>query len=164
MKKANPNGGGMMLPVQSVPTIPTYPVRAPTVPSQFIPMNPIPLQQVLAPQTQVITYPVDEPPKTTFFEQKVMVLVEVDNNLLSEVGQMKKTMSQMNNELIRLKLSQGQNNNFQRNNVGPYNKNFGQNYNRNFNNNSNNNNARNNNGRGNNFNPPNHKNGFQRQN
>ena len=73
-------------------------------------------------------------------------------------------MSQMNNEMTHLRLSQGQNNKFQRNNVGPYNNNYGQNYNRNFNGNNNNNgnnNAGNNNG-GNNFNPPDHNNGFQR--
>ena len=63
-------------------------------------------------------------------------------------------MSQMNNELTHLRLSQGQTNNFQRNNAGPYNNNYGQNYNRYFsgNNNIGNNNARNNNG-GNNINP-----------
>ena len=76
---------------------------------------------------------------------------------------MKKTMSQMNNELMHLRMSQGQNNNFQKNNVGFYNNNFGQNYNKNFNGNNNNNNARNNSG-GNNFNPPDHNIGFQRQN
>ena len=32
-KQANPNGGGMMLPVQAITTIPTYLVGAPTVPS-----------------------------------------------------------------------------------------------------------------------------------
>ena len=89
--------------------------------------------------------------------------METDNNLISEVGQMKKTMSQMNNELTHLRFSQGQNNNFQRNNVGPYNKNFGQNYNRNFNKNNNNKNVGRNNG-GNNFNPPNRNNGLERKN
>ena len=70
----------------------------------------------------------------------------------------------MNNELTCLRLSQGQNNNFQRNNVGPYNNNFGQKYNRNFNNNNGNNNNAGNNGGGNNFNPPDRNNGFQRKN
>ena len=51
----------------------------------------------------------------------------------------------MNNELMCLRLSQGKNNNFQRNNVGPYNNNFDQNYNRNFNRKNNNNNVGNNN-------------------
>ena len=69
----------------------------------------------------------------------------------------------MKNELTCLRFSKGQNNNFQRNNTCPYNNNFGQNYNRNFNRNNNNNNAGNN-GEGNNFNPLDHKNGFQRQN
>ena len=80
---------------------------------------------------------------------------------------MKNTMSQMNNELMCLRLSQGKNNNFQRNNVGPYKNNNGQNYNWNFSGNNNNNsgkkNARNNNG-GNNFNPLDRNKGFQRQN
>ena len=69
-------------------------------------------------------------------------------------------MSQMNNELTHLRLSWRQNKNFQINNFGPYNNNYGQNYNINFsrNNNNGNNNA------GNNFNPPDHKNGFQRKN
>ena len=89
-----------------------------------------------------------------------MVLVETDNNLISKVGQMKKTMSQMNNELKCLRFLQGQNNNFQRNNTSPYNNNFGQNYNRNI---KNNNNAGNN-GRRNNFNPPDRNNEFQRKN
>ena len=31
-KQANPNGGGMMLLVEVVTTIPTYPIAAPTVP------------------------------------------------------------------------------------------------------------------------------------
>ena len=56
-------------------------------------------------------------------------------------------------------MSQGQNNNFQRNNAPPYNNNFGQGHNRNFNNN----NAGNNNG-GANLNPPDRNNGFPRQN
>ena len=43
-KQANPNGGGMMLLPQAVTTMPTYPVGAPTMPIQFIPMNPVPLQ------------------------------------------------------------------------------------------------------------------------
>ena len=89
--------------------------------------------------------------------------METNNNLISEVGQMKKTMSQMNNELTCLIFSQGQNNNFNRNNVGPYKNNFGQNYNRNFNGNNNNKNAGNNN-EGNNFNSLDHNNSFQRQN
>ena len=38
-KQANPNGGGMMLPTQVVMKIPTYPMGAPTILSQFIPMN-----------------------------------------------------------------------------------------------------------------------------
>ena len=109
-------------------------------------MNLVPLQQAPAPQNQAITYPRYEPPKIVFFEQKAIVPLETDNNLILEVGQMKKMMSQMNNELTHLRLSQGKNNNFQRNNVGPYNNNAG------------------NNGGGNNFNPPNHNNGFQRQN
>ena len=44
MKQANPNGGGMMLLVQAITTIPTYPVGAPTMPIEFIPMNLVPLQ------------------------------------------------------------------------------------------------------------------------
>ena len=66
----------------------------------------------------------------------------------------------MKNELNHLRLLQGHKNNFQRNNIGPYNNNYGQNYNKKYN--SGNNNVGNNNG-GNNFNPPNHNNGFQRQ-
>jgi len=42
-KKANPNGGGMMPLAQVVATILTYPVGAPLVPCQFIPMNLVPL-------------------------------------------------------------------------------------------------------------------------
>ena len=42
-KQANPNRGGMMLPTQAVTMIPTYPMGAPTLPSQFIPMNLVPL-------------------------------------------------------------------------------------------------------------------------
>ncbi len=43
MKQANPIGGGMMLLTQVVTMMPTYPMGAPTVPSQFIPMNLVPL-------------------------------------------------------------------------------------------------------------------------
>ena len=51
----------------------------------------------------MITYPVYEPPKTTFFEQKAAVPMEEDNNLISEFGQIKKNMSQMNNKLMHLR-------------------------------------------------------------
>ena len=97
-----------------------------------------------------MTYLGYEPPKATFFEQKATSLAETDNSFASEFGQMKKTMSQMNNELTHLRFLQGQSNNFQRNNVGPYNNNnYNQNYNRNFvrnKNTRNNNNVGNNNG------------------
>ena len=156
-RQANPNGGGMMPPTQAVATIPTYPIGAPPMPSQFIPVNPVPIQQVPAPQNPPLTYPGYDPPKAAFFEKKVTVPTEPDNSFISELDQVKRTMSQMNNELTRLRMSQGQNNNFQRNNAPPYNNNFGQGHNRNFNNN----NAGNNNG-GTNFNPPYRNNGFPR--
>ncbi len=43
-KQANPNGGGMMFPTQTVPTMPTVAMGVPIVPSQFISMNPVPFQ------------------------------------------------------------------------------------------------------------------------
>ena len=87
--------------------MPTYLMGAPIVPSQFIPMNPVPLQQEPTPQSHALAYLGYEPPKIDFFEKQVIVPMETDNNLILEVGQMKKTMSQMNNELTRLRLSQG---------------------------------------------------------
>ena len=43
-KQANPNGGGIMPLAQVITTIPTYTIGSPMVPSQFIPMNLVPLQ------------------------------------------------------------------------------------------------------------------------
>lgn len=106
-KQANPNGGGLMLPAQAIVATPTYLATTPAMPSQFIPMNPVPLQQVPAPQNLTLTYPRYEPPKAPFFEQKITVPApaEADNSFVSEFDQMKKTMSQMNNEMTRLRLS-----------------------------------------------------------
>ena len=68
----------------------------------------------------------------------------------------------MNNELTHVRFSQGQNNKFQRNNIGPYNNNnYIHNYNHNF---ARNNNTRNNNNVGNNSGGNNFNNSFQRQN
>ena len=91
-KQANPNGGGLMLPTQAIITMPTYPTTKPMMPSQFIPMNPVPLQQVPAPQNSSLTYPGYEPPKDAFFEQKATAPTEADNSFTSEFGQMRKTM------------------------------------------------------------------------
>ena len=65
-------------------------------------MNLVPLQSTPTLQNLVIRYPVYEPPKTTFFEQMAAVPMEEENNLILEFGQMKKTMSQMNNMLMHL--------------------------------------------------------------
>ena len=66
-------------------------------------MNLVPLQLAPTLQNLMITYLEYEPPKTTFFEQKAATSMEEDNNLISEFGQMKKTMSQINNNLMHLR-------------------------------------------------------------
>jgi hypothetical protein len=103
-----------MVPTQATKMIPTYPVGALVMPSQFIPMNPVLLQQALAILVLAIIYLGYEPPKATFFEQKATTSAEAENNVASEIGQMNKTMSQITNELTHLRISQGQNNKFQR--------------------------------------------------
>lgn len=124
------------------------------MPSQFILINPIPVQQAPTILVPTITYPRYEPPRSTFFEQKATTSIEVENNFASEIGQMKKTMSQITIKLTHLKLSQANNNNCQGMNAHPYNtNNYGQSYNKNF--------IKNNNV-GNNFNPLDHNNWFQR--
>ena len=73
--------------------IPTYPIGTSVIPSQFIPINLVPLQQALAIQILAIAYSRYEPPKSSFFEQTETSSMEAENNLTSEIGQMMKTMS-----------------------------------------------------------------------
>ena len=82
------------------------------MPSQFIPMNPIPPQRAPVVLVPTITYPRYESPKVVFFEQKAATSIEAENNIASKIGQMKKTMSQITNKLTHLRFSQGHNNKF----------------------------------------------------
>ncbi len=67
-KQPNPNRGGLMVPTQNNTMVPTYPTRAQVMPSQFIPMNLVPLQEALVILVPTITYTRYEPPKATLFE------------------------------------------------------------------------------------------------
>ena len=108
-KQANPNGGGLMVLTQASTIIITYHDRVQVIPSQFIPLNPILLQKTLVVTGQSITYSGYEPTKYSLFEQKVATSTKTKNNITIELGQMKKTMSQITNEITYLRLSQGHN-------------------------------------------------------
>lgn len=60
-----------------------------------------------------LTYLGYDPPKTTFFEKNVAPHTEIENNMANEFEVIKKMMSRLSNELTRVKLSQGKNQNYQ---------------------------------------------------
>ncbi len=67
-------------------------------------MNLVPLQQAPIVPVLVITYPIYEPPKVSFFEKKAATSTQLENNDTSKIDQIKKTMSQITNELTHLRL------------------------------------------------------------
>lgn len=81
---------------------------------QYQPQVPILAQPLVAAIPVALTYPGYEPPQTTFFEKKAVQNVEAESSLANEFEVMKKMMSQLSNKLTRVKLSQGQNQNYQR--------------------------------------------------
>ena len=60
-----------------------------------------------------LTYPRYELPKVAFFDKKAAPQEEPETNMASEFEVMKKKMSQLSDELTKMKLSQGQNQNYQ---------------------------------------------------
>lgn len=60
---------------------------------QYQPQAPISAQPYVTTTTTSLTYPGYEPPKATFFEQKVAPHIEAENSLANDFEVMKKKMS-----------------------------------------------------------------------